>query len=302
MATIDPLLIDIAPLHSARLLLRAPSAGDGAALNEAMVESIESLTPWMPWAQTLPTPEQSELTCRQMAARFAQRSDLPMFIFERGDGAGAGRLSAARGLHRIDWSVPRFEIGYWCRTGMQGRGFVTEAVQTLLRFAFDSLRARRVEVRMSSANTAQPRRRRTLRLHARRGAAAGLARCRRRAARHRGVCARAWRRGARLTQRARFGSPGPRRSTASVTMPSMPSAISSSARCGVVHRVDQRAPPGAVDLRRSSAASISLWLVMIATQSSAAAISMQPGHTLSSSSARGSSGAAVARAVERLRA
>jgi RimJ/RimL family protein N-acetyltransferase len=152
MSTIDPLLIDFAPLHTARLLLRAPLAGDGAALNEAMVESIESLKPWMPWAQTLPTLEQSELTCRQMAARFAQRSDLPMFIFERGDGGGAGRLIGGTGLHRFDWSVPRFEIGYWCRRGMQGRGFVTEAVQTLLRFAFDSLHARRVEVRMSSAN------------------------------------------------------------------------------------------------------------------------------------------------------
>jgi RimJ/RimL family protein N-acetyltransferase len=49
--------------------------------------------------------------------------------------------------------VPRFEIGYWCRPSMQGRGLVTEAVQTLTRFAFDALRARRVEVRMSSANT-----------------------------------------------------------------------------------------------------------------------------------------------------
>ncbi len=152
MSTIDPLLIEFPPLVSARRLLRAPQAGDGAALNEAMVESIESLQPWMPWAQTLPTPEQSELTCRQMAARFAQRSDLPMFIFERGDGVGAGRLIGGTGLHRFDWSVPRFEIGYWCRRGMQGRGFVTEAVQTLLRFAFDSLHARRVEVRMSSAN------------------------------------------------------------------------------------------------------------------------------------------------------
>jgi RimJ/RimL family protein N-acetyltransferase len=48
--------------------------------------------------------------------------------------------------------VPRFEIGYWVRHSAQGRGLVTEALQTLARFAFDGLRARRVEVRMSSAN------------------------------------------------------------------------------------------------------------------------------------------------------
>jgi RimJ/RimL family protein N-acetyltransferase len=154
MATIDPLMIELpAELASERLLMRAPRAGDGAALNDAMVESLESLKPWMPWAQEMPTPEESELTCRQIALRFAQRSDLTLFMFERAaDGAG-GRLVGGTGLHRMDWNVPRFEIGYWCRPSMQGRGLVTEAVQALARFAFDALRARRVEVRMSSANT-----------------------------------------------------------------------------------------------------------------------------------------------------
>ncbi len=32
--------------------------------------------------------------------------------------------------------VRRFELGYWCRTRHQGRGFVTEAVRALTRFAF----------------------------------------------------------------------------------------------------------------------------------------------------------------------
>ena len=154
MATIDPLMIELpAVLEGERLLLRAPRAGDGAALHDAMVESIESLKPWMPWAQTLPTPQDSELTCRQMAARFVQRTDLPLYIFERAADGGCGRLIGGTGLHRFDWSVPRFEIGYWCRTSLQGHGFVTEAVRTLARFAFDGLRARRVEIRMAGHNT-----------------------------------------------------------------------------------------------------------------------------------------------------
>jgi len=154
MATIDPLMIDLpAELASERLLMRAPRAGDGAALNDAMVESLESLKPWMPWAQKLPSLQESELTCRQIALRFTQRTDLTLFMFERTAEGACGRLVGGTGLHRMDWSVPRFEIGYWCRPSTQGRGLVTEAVQTLARFAFDSLRARRVELRMSSANT-----------------------------------------------------------------------------------------------------------------------------------------------------
>ena len=86
--------------------------------------------------------------------RFAQRSDLPMFIFERAADGGCGACIGGTGLHRFDWSVPRFEIGYW-RPAAASRavGWITEAVQTLARFAFDGLRARRVEIRMSSANT-----------------------------------------------------------------------------------------------------------------------------------------------------
>ena len=154
MTAIDPLMIDLPPLlASERLLLRAPQAGDGEALNEAVVQSFDELRLWMPWAQKIPTHEESELVCRQAAARFVQRTDLPLFIFERLSDGTFGRLLGGTGLHRMDWSVPRFEVGYWRRSGEHGRGLITEAVRTLTRFAFDALQARRVEIRMSSTNT-----------------------------------------------------------------------------------------------------------------------------------------------------
>ncbi|MBC8057608.1 MAG: GNAT family N-acetyltransferase, partial [Rhizobiales bacterium] len=56
------------------------------------------------------------------------------------------------GLHRIDWKVRRFELGYWCRTRCRGKGYVTESSRALTRFAFDQLQARRVEVRMDDNN------------------------------------------------------------------------------------------------------------------------------------------------------
>lgn len=154
MDAVEPLLIDWPPLlQSERLLLRAPQAGDGTALNEAVTQSLAELEPWLPWAQKVPSLKQSELTCRQMAARFAQRSDLPLFIFARAADGSCGRLLGGTGLHRIDWSVSRFEIGYWRRSGEQGHGLISEAVRTLARFAFDQLGARRVEIRMSSDNS-----------------------------------------------------------------------------------------------------------------------------------------------------
>ena len=149
----DPLLIDVAErIETERLVLRRPQPGDGPTLNAAVCESLDELRPWMPWAQAAPTPEESEIQCRRMHARFASREDLVMFIFERATDGGEGMLLGGSGLHRIDWTVPRFEIGYWRRTGQGGRGVITEAVRALSRSAFDRLVARRVEIRMNADN------------------------------------------------------------------------------------------------------------------------------------------------------
>ena len=56
------------------------------------------------------------------------------------------------GFPRLDWTVPRFEIGYWCRTSCVGHGYVAEAVAAETRLAFASFGARRVEVRIDERN------------------------------------------------------------------------------------------------------------------------------------------------------
>jgi len=153
----EPLMVDLpAEIATGRFVLRPPRPGDGPLLNAAVCASIESLRLWMPWAQRPPTPEESELECRRMAARFVRREDLPLFIIEPGPG-GAERIVGGTGLHRIDWNVPRFEIGYWRRSGDERRGVIVEAVTRLTRLAFDQLRAMRVEIRMAATNAASRR-------------------------------------------------------------------------------------------------------------------------------------------------
>jgi RimJ/RimL family protein N-acetyltransferase len=106
----------------------------------------------MPWAQTVPTLAQSEAECRRMQAKVLLREDLPLMMFERGaDGSELGFVGGT-GMHRIDWKVRRFEIGYWCRSNRVGSGFVSEAVEAITRCAFEQLQARRVEVRMDDSN------------------------------------------------------------------------------------------------------------------------------------------------------
>lgn len=154
MATPDPVLIQVPErLLTERLVIAAPRAGLGQALNAAVCESLNELKPWMPWAQTVPSIEESEAVMRNLQAKFILRSDLTYQFYLRLPGSEqAGRLLGGTGLHRFDWAVRRFEIGYWIRTSAQGQGYVSEAVQALARMAFDELRARRVEIRMDERN------------------------------------------------------------------------------------------------------------------------------------------------------
>jgi RimJ/RimL family protein N-acetyltransferase len=149
----DALLIDVPErIETARLVLRCPRRGDGAVVNAAVVASHAELDPWLPWATTQPTLEESEATCRRQHARFLLREDLVMLIFARDASGGEGELLGGTGLHRIDWTLRRFEIGYWRKTGCEGRGIVTEAVTALARMAFDALEARRVDIRVDNDN------------------------------------------------------------------------------------------------------------------------------------------------------
>jgi hypothetical protein len=155
--TSSPLLIDLPPsLHTARLQLRPPQAGDGAALCEAVSESLPALRAFLgmlPWVAAEPSVASSEAWCRQAQANFIARTDLPFLMFER----ASGQLLGAVGLHRPVWATPRFEVGYWCRSSRAGGGHVSEAVAALVALAFGTLHAARVELVTDAANIASRR-------------------------------------------------------------------------------------------------------------------------------------------------
>ncbi len=153
----NPILIDIPErLETERLILRAPRAGDGAAVFEAVAETLVDLRKWpasLPWALIEPSVETSETFCRRGQAAFLARSDLPMFIFLKEGNVCIG----GTGLHRVNWLVPKFEIGYWIRKRFHGRGVATEVVRALMRFAFSTLDAKRVEILTDMENVASRR-------------------------------------------------------------------------------------------------------------------------------------------------
>lgn len=151
---IDPLLISVPEsFETERLLIRSPLFGDGEALNGAIAESIEQLRPWMPWAQQLPSVQDSEVNIRRARLEFLERKDLRLHIFDK----NSGQLIGSSGLHRNDWTARKFEIGYWLRTSCYKQGYMTEAVAGITKFAIEQLEANRIEIRCDSRNLSSAR-------------------------------------------------------------------------------------------------------------------------------------------------
>jgi len=150
----NPLLIEVPErFETQRLTIRCPQRGDGEAVLAAITDSLAELRAFpasMAWAMQAPSATLSESYCREAHSRFLARTDLPFLAFHR----DTGELVAATGLHRPDWAVPKFEIGFWRRSSARSRGLATETVRGLLNFALSHLGALRVEAFVDEQNLA----------------------------------------------------------------------------------------------------------------------------------------------------
>ena len=125
------------------IALRAPQMSDYAGWSALRAASRDFLTPWEPiW----PADDLTRAAFRRRIRRYADdhRSDLayPFFIFRKVDNVLVGGLTLAnirRGCAQAG------SLGYWMGEPYARRGYMTSAVNTILPFAFGTLRLHRVE-------------------------------------------------------------------------------------------------------------------------------------------------------------
>lgn len=143
----------IAPAPAYRLVtpdleLRAYDPSQAAALRQAIVESLDHLLPWMPWAESEPQPlDQKVELLKKFRAHFDLGVEFGYAMFAR----GTEDLVGGTGLH------PRagpgaLEIGYWVHVKHVGRGFATQTAAALTQAAIELHGVRRVEIRCDPTN------------------------------------------------------------------------------------------------------------------------------------------------------
>ncbi len=147
-ATDSPLLVELPfPITTPRLRIQPRFKNEGRFIFEAVTDSYAELSPWMDWVSAKTTVHDMEIHCRESIAKFHLREDITLSLYDR-----EGTFVGSTGLHRINWKLRSFEIGYWVRSTHAGQGYISEAVNALSRYAFGQLNAKRVEIRCDSNN------------------------------------------------------------------------------------------------------------------------------------------------------
>ncbi len=152
--TKTPILIDLPmPIVTDRMVIREPRFGDGAALNEAKIETWDDLHKWMPWAKDKSSIEDDEISMREAHIKFLNKTDLMMLAFDK----ETGEFLGGTGLHRFDWDRRIMEIGYWYRKSVHGQGFATEGTKALIRYAFEVCQTNKILIEHADGNDASRR-------------------------------------------------------------------------------------------------------------------------------------------------
>ena len=136
------------PIKTNRLLIKPRFNGEGKIIYNSVMENLEHLKPWMPWAHQLQSPESSEEMCINAIKAFEDKSDFVLSIYD----LKGLELIGSTGIHKPNWKVPSFMLGYWIGKKFEGQGFVTEAVNALTLYCIEQLKAKRVYITCDSKN------------------------------------------------------------------------------------------------------------------------------------------------------
>ncbi|MFX3623881.1 MAG: GNAT family N-acetyltransferase [Ectobacillus sp.] len=145
----NQLLLDFPTMfQTKRLQVRKPFPGDGEEVFEAILASRNDLQPWLSFGHIMETEQDAEADVRKFHAKFLLREELRFHLYKKETGTFLGMLT----LHPVNWNIPKFEISFWLHSAHYKNGYMREALEGAVNFAFEKLQAKRLEIRCDSRN------------------------------------------------------------------------------------------------------------------------------------------------------
>jgi len=143
-------LNDVVPykIETERLIIKCWEPKYAKDLNELIIDSSESLLPWMPFAKApFPTISEEVNIIRQFRGEYDLNEDYTLGIFDKNKDSVIG----SAGLHTRQ-GKSTLEIGYWIGKQFENTGYATEVSSALIKVAFEISDIERVEINTAADN------------------------------------------------------------------------------------------------------------------------------------------------------
>ena len=116
---------------------------------EAARESIAEVSRHLPWLHPEYSIEETRIWIEKMVPKlWEQHSEYHFVITE----IATGSVLGACGLDQVNWVDQTANLGYWVRTSRTRQGVATAASKLIVRFGFEHLRLKRIDVVTSIDN------------------------------------------------------------------------------------------------------------------------------------------------------
>lgn len=132
------------------ILIRPWNKNDIPHLFEAVRESIEVLTPWLPWCHHEYNIDESQSWIDSRPTAWKTAEEYSFAIID----SKTNRILGGTGINRIDHLHDYANLGYWVRVSAQKKGVATRAAILAASFGFSELNLERIEILAAAGNSA----------------------------------------------------------------------------------------------------------------------------------------------------
>ncbi|MDT5122931.1 MAG: hypothetical protein QOC96_2413 [Acidobacteriota bacterium] len=140
-------------LSDGNILLRTFRAEDINALYEAARESINEISPWLPWCHANYSIEESMSFVMAREEAWKNEDEYSFAVVD----AKTGMFLGGVGLNQFNRDYQYCNLGYWVRTSCARRGVASSAARMAARFGLEELKLQRIEIVVAIGNHASQR-------------------------------------------------------------------------------------------------------------------------------------------------
>ncbi len=123
---------------------------DAQPLYNAVRESFEHLSPWLPWCTADYDLDSSRSWITYTEVMWYEAREFHFVV----ESAGGGQLLGGVGITDINKKRKLGKLGYWVRRSRVGRGIALQAALQAARYGFASLHLQRLEIEIAEGNRA----------------------------------------------------------------------------------------------------------------------------------------------------